>query len=162
MPGTQTVFENGGGELKFADLVEEKGYCISFEQVSVPKNEGVNLRFIVHKAKESWQLRVHPQPDVEVVIYQIDFPYYMTFLAAVDSYTCWNENDRFKGDAFRIYEEASFLNHLEKEWQLSDPNLSNPNHPEKKPIVYALACIDHIIYIISQNEPIVTILTSDA
>lgn len=136
--------------MNFADLVEEQGYCISFEQVSVPKNEGLNLRFIVHKAKESWQLRVHPQPDVEVMIYQIDFPYYMTFLVAVDDYTRWNDSDRFKGDAFRIYEESSLLNYLEKEWHLSDPNLS-----VKKPILYALACIDHIVYIISQNEPIV-------
>lgn len=142
--------------MKFEDLVNETGYCISFEQVSVPKSEGVNLRFIVHKAKESWHLRVQPEPDVKVTAYQIDFPYYITFLAAVDLYTSWNEDERFKGDAFRIYEKSTFLDYLEKEWKLSVPN-----HPGKKPLLYALACMDHIVYIVSHEEPIVTKITYD-
>ena len=142
--------------MKFEDLVNETGFCISFEQVSVPKSEGVNLRFIVHKAKDSWQLRVHPQPDVEVTAYQIDFSYYITFLAAVNMYTRWNDDERFRGDAFRIYEKSMFLDYLENEWKLSGPEL-----PGKRPILYALACIDHIVYIVSHEEPIITKITSD-
>lgn len=136
--------------------MNEKGYSISFEQVSVPKSEGVNLRFIVNKAKESWHLRVHPQPDIEVTTYQIDFPYYITFLAAVDIYTRWNDNERFRGDAFRIYEKSTFIDYLEKEW-----NLSIPDYPGKRPVLYALACIDDVVYIVSHEEPIVTKITSE-
>lgn len=140
--------------MKFENLVNETGYCISFEQVSVPSSEGINLRFIVNKAKESWHLRVHPQPDVEVTTYQIDFPFYITFLVAVDDYTLWNEDERFRGDAFRIYEKSTFLDYLEKDWKLSSAEF-----PEKRPILYALACLDHIVYIVSYEEPIITVVT---
>ena len=136
--------------------MNEKGYFISFEQVSVPKSEGINLRFIVNKAKESWHLRVHPQPDIEVTTYQIDFPYYITFLAAVDIYTRWNDNERFRGDAFRIYEKSKFVDYLEKEW-----NLSIPNYPGKRAVLYALACIDDVVYIVSHEAPIVKKITSE-
>lgn len=92
--------------------MNETGYSISFEQVSVSKSEGVNLRFIVNKAKEIWHLLAHPHPLVDVSTYQIDFPQYVTFLVALDSYTWRNKQDSHRGDAFRIYEKSSFAKFL--------------------------------------------------
>lgn len=133
--------------------MNETGYSISFEQVSVPGKEGVNLRFIVNKAKEGWHLRVHPHPDTDVTTYQIDFPYYVTFLVAVDDYTRWNDREVFRGDAFRIYEKSPFSEYLKKDFL--SPNLSAIDFPGKEPTVYGLACLDHIVYIVSFVEPIV-------
>lgn len=142
--------------MTFEDLVNETGYSISFEQVSVPKSEGVNLRFIVNKAKEGWHLRVHPHPDADVTIYQIDFPYYVTFLVAVDDYTRWNVGEKFKGEAFRIYEESPFIVYLKKGFL--SPNMAAVGDPGKKPTLYGLACLDHIVYIVSYVEPIVKVI----
>ena len=139
--------------MTFEDLVNETGYVISFEQVCVPRSEGVNLRFIVNRAKESWQLRVHPHPDANVTTYQIDFPYYVTYLVAVDDYTQWNDRDSFRGDAFRIYTESPFGEYLKTEF------LSPIDDPGKEPVLYGLACIDHIVYVVSYVEPNVKEIT---
>ena len=139
--------------MTFEDLVNEAGYWISFEQVSVPQSEGVNLRFVVNKAKEGWHLRVHPQPDTDVTTYQIDFPYYVTFLVAVDDYTRWNDRQTFRGDAFRIYEESPFKEYLEKDFL--SPTMTAIDYPGKEPTLYGLACLDHIVYIVSYDDPIV-------
>ena len=144
--------------MTFEDLVNETGYVISFEQVSIPRSEGVNLRFIVNKAKESWHLRVHPHPDADVKTYQIDFPYYVTFLGAVDVYTRWNDRETFRGDAFRIYTESAFMEYLKKDY-LSP--ISAIDYPGKEPVLYGLACIDHIVYVVSYVEPIVKEITSE-
>lgn len=143
----------GGDVLTFEDLVNETGYCISFEKVSVPKSEGVNLRFVVNKAKEGWHLRVHPQPDTDVTTYQIDFPYYVTFLVAVDDYTRWNDRETFRGDAFRIYEESPFKEYLEKDFL--SPSMTAIDYSGKEPTLYGLACLDHIVYVVSYDEPII-------
>jgi len=107
----------------------------------------------VNKAKEGWHLRVHPHPDADVTTYQIDFPYYVTFLVAVDDYTRWNDREVFRGDAFRIYEESPFIEYLEKDF------LATNDFSGKKPTVYGLACLDHIVYIVSYVEPIVKEIT---
>lgn len=143
----------GGDGLTFEDLVNETGYWISFEQVSVPQSEGVNLRFIVNKAKEGWHLRVHPQPDKDVTTYQIDFPYYVTFLVAVDVYTRWNDRETFRGDAFRIYSESPFKEYLEKDFL--SPTMTAIDYPGKEPTLYGVACNDHIVYVVSYVDPIV-------
>ncbi len=143
----------GGDGLTFEDLVNETGYWISFEQVSVPQSEGVNLRFIVNKAKEGWHLRVHPQPDTDVTTYQIDFPYYVTFLVAVDVYTRWNDRETFRGDAFRIYSESPFKEYLEKDFL--SPTMTAIDYPGKESTLYGLACLDHIVYVVSYVDPIV-------
>lgn len=145
--------------MTFEDLVNETGYVISFEQVSVPRSEGVNLRLIVNKAKEGWHLRVHPQPDTDVTTYRIDFPYYVTFLVAVDDYTRWNDRETFRGDAFRIYEKSPFMEYLEKDFL--SPTMAAIDYPGKEPTLYGLACLDHIVYVVSYVEPIIAEITSE-
>lgn len=139
----------GGSGLTFEELVDETGCMISFEQVSMPSGEGINLQILVNKAEEGWHLRVQSQPDIEVKTYQIDFPYYVTFLTAVDDHTRWNDRERFRGNAFRIYEQTPFLEYLKNDF------LSSTNFIGKELTLYGLACIDHIVYIASYVEPIV-------
>lgn len=63
---------------------------------------------------------------------------------------------RQKGDAPRINEQSTFLDYLEKEWKLS-----GPVYLDQKPILYTLACIDHIVYIVSHERPIVKKIIPD-
>ena len=70
---------------------------------------------------------------------------------AVDDYAAWNEAERFRGDAFRIYEKSTFLDYVKKEYKLQLGLHSNMIE-NKQVTHYAFACHEHLINIISYDE----------
>jgi hypothetical protein len=110
----------------------------------------------VQKHKISLSL---PNPDSDVMTYQIDFPYYVTYSVPVDDYTVWNDTEQFRGDPFRIYEKSTFLDYVKKEYKLQQVLPSNV-FGGKQVTHYALACHEHFININSFEEPTITVVTS--
>jgi len=145
--------------MRFEDLLKETGFAISFEQISELRRDGSNLRIIVNKSNDYADLLIYPHPDSKVVTYQIEFRYYVTYSVVVDDFTVWNEAERFRGDAFRVYEKSTLLDYVKKEYKLQLGLHSNVTE-NKQVTHYALACHEHLVNIISFDEPTISEVTS--
>ncbi|MFB4169431.1 hypothetical protein [Virgibacillus sp. JSM 102003] len=132
--------------MKFEDLVIEKGYDISFEGILEPRTKGVRLRILVNKSEDLTDLLIHPDPNSEVTTLQIDFPNYVTYSVIYDDFTIWNDDEGYKGEAFRIYEKSSYFDFIRRKSTLPDKNLKH----------FSLACIEHKVDIISEYELIIS------
>lgn len=132
--------------MKFTDLVNELGHNISFEAISEPRTKGVALRVIVNRSKDTSDLLTFPHPDSKVTTFQIDFPNYITYSVVYDDYTVLDKEQIFEGESFRIYKKSSYLDYVQKEFKLQEKNVKH----------YSLACFEHHIDIISEQEPIIT------
>ena len=94
--------------MRFEDLLKETGFAISFEQISELRRDGSNLRIIVNKSNDYTDLLIYPHPDSNVVTYQIDFRYYVTYSVVVDDYTVGMKRNVFEGMRFVFMKNLHF------------------------------------------------------
>ncbi len=135
--------------MRFADLVNETGYRISFKQIVEVRKSEVRLRIIVNTSVDTTDLLIHPHPDSTVRTLQIDFPNYITYSVIYDDYTNWNDDEQFQGEAFRIYSKSNYFDFIQKESNFKAiMPFENLKH-------YSMSCIEHKIDIISNHEPII-------
>lgn len=132
--------------MSFDELTKEEGYHISFESISEPRKDEVQLRIIVNQSKNPTDLLIYPHPDSKVTRLQIDFKNYITYSVIYDDYTRWNDEEEFQGDSFVIYIRSNLLSSLQKD---------NSYFPNGTLVHYSLHCIEHIVNIISVYEPMI-------
>ncbi|MBB2482994.1 hypothetical protein H5P36_22800 [Bacillus sp. APMAM] len=132
--------------MQFTDLVKETGYVISFEAISEPRTDNISLRLIVNRSEDASDLLIYPHLDSKVTTLQIDFPNYITYSVTYDDYTIWNDDEIFQGESFRIYDKSNYLDFILKEFKLTDRKVKH----------FSLACFEHKVDIISEDEPIIS------
>ncbi|QTD43101.1 hypothetical protein [Sporosarcina sp. Te-1] len=136
--------------MRFKDFMQDTGHYLSFEQALLAPENGVNLRIVVNRSREVADLLIHPHPDADVTTYNIDFPYYVTYMVTVEDYTRWNDYNTFRGDDFRIYDQSTLLDYFYKENNLARELFNEP-------LVHnMLGCHDIIVDILSYSEPVIT------
>lgn len=88
--------------------------------------------------------------DEELPILQLDFESYVSYSIINESYTVFDEYEIFEGNSFRIFSKSSYLDFINKHTIVT--NL----YPEEQLVHFKIVCLDHIIDVISFDEPSVT------
>ncbi|PLT28876.1 hypothetical protein [Peribacillus deserti] len=133
--------------MRFSELVTWKNYQLSFEQISEPRKSQSALRIFVNGSEDATDLLIYPASDVST--FQIDFPSYVSYMVTYDDYTLFDVSEVFTGDSFRIFSRSAFIDKQMKQLQ-----------PVKKYTHYSLSCIEHVVDVISFDEPSIRLLNS--
>lgn len=86
--------------------------------------------------------------DDQTPVFQIDFESYIGYSVLYESFTSWDDYQVFSGNAFRIYTKSRYLDFISVGTFASDDHPGPYKH-------YGIVCFDHIIDIVSCNNPIV-------
>lgn len=146
------MFLKGRCVMSFEELTKEKGYHISFESISEPRIDGIQLRIIVNKSANPTDLLIYPHPDSNVTRLQIDFKNYISYYVIYDDYTKWNDEEEYEGESFGIYKKSNFFRFLQEDTSLGS------YFPNGTITHYSLSCIEHRVDIVSKYEPVITAL----
>lgn len=145
--------------MEYRDLMNQKGY-IYFHSLIEPETN--SLRIFVDRSKVSQQGKdievgkhiirdVHPiEVDEELAILQLDFNSYVAYSIINESFTVLDDYEIFEGNSFRIFKKSRYLDFINK------GTIVNDVFPEEQLVHYEIACLDHIIDVISFDKPIVT------
>lgn len=133
----------------FTNLLDNLKESLSFESISQLPSKGVALRIIVHASENETDLLIFPHSTVKS--YQLDFPSYVSYSVTFEDYTALDESEQYEGNAFRLYSKSNYFNFLQK-----TSNLQRA-YNGKTCSVYAMMCIEHVVNIVSYDEPIITI-----
>jgi hypothetical protein len=121
------------------------------------------LRIVVAEAKASSETRdidlgtakitdVHPIiSDETCQEYEIIFGSYIVYAVLNESYASVDESEKFTGQFFRMYSKSHFLDYARA------ATLATEDYPGKF-THYEIVCLDHIVEVISVDEPEITIL----
>ncbi|SIS64441.1 hypothetical protein [Salimicrobium flavidum] len=146
------LIQRGKGSYKeekamtFEELVKLKDCFLSFEGIQEPSDGNMKLRIFVNKSDNPTDLFTIPHPDRKVESLQIGFKNYITYSVIFDDFTVWNENDVFRGESFRIYENSDYFDFIKEKSILPSDSLTH----------YSLACEEHKVDIISKHAPVIT------
>lgn len=145
--------------MEYRDLMNQKGYIYLRILIEPETN---SLRIFVDRCKVSQQgediemgkhiIRdAHPiEVDEELPIVQLDFDSYVSYSIINESFTVLDDYEIFEGNSFRIFKKSRYLDFINKS------TIVNDVFPEEQLVHYEIACLDHIIDVISFDEPIVT------
>ncbi|MCQ6280059.1 hypothetical protein [Bacillus sp. EB600] len=145
--------------MEYKDLMELKGY---FYLHSLFEHETNSLRIFIERCKvsqrsEDIEIGEHIiteafpiEVDEELPLLQIEFDSYVSYNIINESFTVLDNYEIFEGNAFRIFKKSRYLDFINKGTIVTDV------FPEEQFVHYEIACLDHIIDIISFDEPIVT------
>jgi hypothetical protein len=92
--------------------------------------------------------------DEELPIIQIDFETYIGYSIINESYTTWDDYEEFEGQIFRIYSKSRYLDFIKVGTFASEDYPGPFEH-------YGIACLNHIVDIVSISEPIVSEVLMD-
>ena len=139
----------------FTNLLNNIKEYLSFESISEQPSKGVAVRIIFHGSENESDLLIFPHSTVKR--YQLDFPSYVSYSVTVKDYTALDESEQYEGNAFRLYSKCNYFDFLQK-----TSNLQR-QYNGKTCTGYAMMCIEHVVNIVSYDEPIITIsqLNSD-
>ena len=134
---------------RFSDLLEKEHELISYESIQELLSNGMSLRIIVHGSANATDVLIYPQSIVTK--YRIDFPSYASYSVSFEDFTTWNNTERYTGFSFRTYSKSNYIEYLQKTGHL-------PNEYRGKTCThYALSCIEHLVDILSYEEPKITV-----
>ena len=134
---------------RFSDLLEKEHELISYESIQELLSNGMSLRIIVHGSANATDLLIYPQSSV--TRYQIDFPSYASYSVTFEDFTTWNDTESYTGHSFRTYSKSDYFEYLQKTGHL-------PREYRGKPCKhYGLSCIEHLVHILSYEEPKITV-----
>lgn len=87
-------------------------------------------------------------PDYSIPLIQINFETYIGYSILNESFTTLDDYEEFVGKAFRIFKKSRYLDYI-KEGTFATAEYPGPfKH-------YEIACLNHIIDIVSMSEPII-------
>lgn len=133
--------------MKFNDLIKWKGY-IYLKELTEP--EGNALRLIVGRSKE-----VHSGFGIKhFPAIQVDFDFYISYSVLNECFDTIDETEISDGKVFRIYKKSNYKKYI-KSTAIEREDIC----PPKDYVHYQLCCLDHIIDIISCEEPTVVELS---
>lgn len=92
-------------------------------------------------------INFYASPKTEPVQRKIFFDTYVSYTVLNESYTYNVDGEVYDGNLCRIYSESHYLEYIKK------ITLTEDLHPETQMIHYELVCEDHIVDIISLEEP---------
>lgn len=86
--------------------------------------------------------------DYSLPLIQIDFDWYIGYSVLNESYTVWDDYQKFEGKSFRIYTKSRYLDFI------NAGTIASIDYPGPFKH-YKIVCLNHIIDIVSTNEPII-------
>jgi hypothetical protein len=86
--------------------------------------------------------------DYTKPLIQVDFETYIGYSVLNESFTNLDDYEEFEGKAFRIYSKSRYLDYINVSTFASNDYPGPYKH-------YGIACLNHIIDIISTEEPII-------
>lgn len=134
--------------MTFEEFLQVNNCYISFEGIMEPRTAEVRLRIIINKSDNPTDLLIFPHPDSKVETLQIDFKNYVTYSVIYDDFTIWDDSEVYRGNSFRIYDKSNYFNYIQRVSYL----------PSEKLIHYSLACFEHKVDIISDFDPVITMI----
>jgi hypothetical protein len=88
--------------------------------------------------------------DEGLPIIQLDFESYVSYNVINESFTVLDEYEVFEGDVFRIYTKSRYLDFIKL------GTIAKDIYADQHFVHYQLVCLNHIIDIISYEEPKIT------
>lgn len=145
------------------NLVEQinREEWVYFREISEP-NINV-LRIVIEGAKTSSETYdidmgeakiadVHPiVSDESCEAYEIIFGSYIAYAVLNESYASIDETEVSTGKYFRVYSKSRFLDYLRAASFATDDYPGKSTH-------YEIACLDHIVEVVSIDEPQINLL----
>jgi hypothetical protein len=89
--------------------------------------------------------------DEQCAEYEIHFDDYIAYAVLNESFTVWDDSEKFEGRIFRIYSESKFLSYIAAGTIATDDYPGPFKH-------YGVACLNHIIEVASTEPPRITLL----
>ncbi len=142
--------------MKFVDLMNlEK---IFLKKIEEPEENYLRLTFIRSKPNHiPGELNINDKViediysinyDYSVPLIQIDFETYIGYSIRNESFTTLDDYEDFTGKAFRIYKKSRYLDYI------NVGTFATEDFPGPY-IHYEIACLNHIIDIVTTTEPII-------
>lgn len=144
--------------MEYMDLMNQKGYIYLHSLIEPETNslrifvdrckviqQGVDIEIGKHIIRDTHSIEV----DEELPIVQLDFNSYISYSIINESFAVLDDYEIFDGNSFRIFKKSRYLDFINK------GTIVNDVFPEEQPVHYEIACLDHIIDVISFDEPIV-------
>lgn len=148
--------------MKYEDLLQFKG--VFFLGLKEPSENSLRLYFSRSKTSETPEQIIIGDKNLRDCfaigidegssIIQIDIERYIGYSILNESFTLWDEYQKFIGDAFRIYSKSRFLDFI------SAGTFANEDYPGPYRH-YGIVCFNHIIDVASTQDPIVQIISRD-
>ncbi|GGE03736.1 hypothetical protein GCM10011571_00800 [Marinithermofilum abyssi] len=144
--------------MEYRDLMKWKGY-ISLHELMEPEENSLRVlidRCVVGNESEAIEVgeRVMMGFPIEVdeglPIIQLDFESYVSYNVINESFTVLDEYEVFEGDVFRIYTKSRYLDFI------TLGTIAEDIYADQHFVHYQLVCLNHIIDIISYEEPKIT------
>jgi hypothetical protein len=145
--------------MGYKDLMNQKRY---FYLHSLVEPETNSLRIFIDRCKVSKQSEeieigkdiisdVHSiEVDEDLPIVQLDFDSYVSYSIINESFTVLDDYEIFEGNSFRIFKKSRYLDFINK------GTIAKDVFSDEEYVHYEIVCLDHIIDVISFNEPNVT------
>src|SRR5437016_11627467 len=89
--------------------------------------------------------------DEDCFAYELIFASYIAYSVRNESYTVWDESEKWTGQVFRVYSKSYFLDYIRASTIASEDYPGPYTH-------YEVVCLNHIIDIASVQEPKIQIL----
>ncbi len=117
--------------------------------------------FISEASTECWDAKTNNLDDLTEIEkaevakrrvckkYKITFENYICYSVANESYTGWDDYEKFSGNLFRIYSKSRFLDYLPNAVEL----FIIENTQEDKIQHYGILCLNNIIDIVTCQKP---------
>ena len=80
--------------------------------------------------------------------YKIVFDGYISYAVLNESYSIYDEEEVYTGTSFRIYTKSKYLDYIRATSIVSEDYPDSYKH-------YCLSCLNHVVEIVSQNEPVI-------
>ncbi|MFK4329573.1 hypothetical protein ABH955_000225 [Bacillus sp. RC240] len=145
--------------MDFQDLMEFKGY-IYLNKLIEP--EGNSLRVLIDRCKVNKTkglMKITGEVEIEassidvdnnLPIVQLDFETYVAYSITNESFTVMDDYEISEGRIFRIYSKSRYLDFIKT------GTIAEFIFPEEQFVHYQIPCLNHIIDIISYDEPKIT------
>lgn len=148
--------------MDFKDLMEWKGY-IYLNQLFEP--EETSLQILIDRCKvsneredlnlgdniliDSYSIDV----DEDSPIIQMDFESYVAYSVINESFTIMDEYEESQGELFRIFTKSRYLDFVKL------GTIAEAIFPDEKFLHFQIPCLNHIIDVISFENPTISEVT---
>lgn len=137
--------------MEYKNLIKKENYFISFKNFAETKEAEIALRVILYGSDNETDLLLEVQNNIE--LWQIDFSSFATYAVTFEDFTTTKEDEIYQGDSFRIYEKSDLIDYLRKRTNIEVQELLI----DKKYYHFSMACMEHQIDIVSNDQPIVKV-----
>lgn len=142
--------------LKYSDLLNLKD--IYLEQIFEPEENTLRLLFSRSRTSETPETITIGEIEIEdtysidvdetLPFIQMDFEWYIGYSVRNESYTSWDDYEKFEGKIFKIYSKSRYLDFIKVGTFASEDYPGPFKH-------YGISCLNHVVDVASVSEPII-------